>query len=406
MRLFSFLFTAALVSNTALVSIFAQSVSSGPDRISANSLVCESIDLYRETLKSTVSSQGLPSGCFITNQPLEVSYLMSFSDGVSLLRLISSDAKSVYSSQDDVELSELRGLIESNSDKLDEFDVIYGGSIICPSRDAFYTASRRASDRPLPRGCERLTIGPIVADYLYTLDEDIASASLPDDDGRVVFTSERSMRLGTAGLLAKENFERRTLEAAYSSSISEGSIVCIARSLVPAIDATLENSVPSGCEQLSGPLEMVKLLVSYRDGIASASLADGRVRFTHRENILTGGDSENPNQQTSEQPSVISAGKLIIDVISGIDYSGQVLVITGVVLDGNESGSGLINLGTRETFNSGNHENFISVYSSKARINRGRDVYIKAEVITSDSVAIGTSNFVTIESNFMQCLSC
>ncbi|WP_319408816.1 hypothetical protein [uncultured Desulfosarcina sp.] len=102
----------------------------------------------------------------------------------------------------------------------------------------------------------------------------------------------------------------------------------------------------------------------------------------------------------------IDVGTLIKRVIEGENFVGQELILSGVVLVGSSSGSGLINLGTQETYRSSTYVNFVSIYESTIALHDGTLALIRVEVEESSCNKIGDTNYVIIETVFRQCLSC
>ena len=102
----------------------------------------------------------------------------------------------------------------------------------------------------------------------------------------------------------------------------------------------------------------------------------------------------------------INVGTLIDRVIAGEDFAGQELVLSAVVLDGGSSGSGLLNLGTRETYRSGSFDNYVSVRASSRVLKKGTSARIRVKVKESSAYRIGGETFVIIETVFLECLEC
>ncbi len=100
----------------------------------------------------------------------------------------------------------------------------------------------------------------------------------------------------------------------------------------------------------------------------------------------------------------IEIGEFIYRVIDGEDFAGRDIVLSGVVLSMSESG--LLNLGTSETYLSGSYTNFASVYETDVAIPKGRSVKILINVEESSSMKLGAEDFVTISAKFRTCLVC
>lgn len=102
----------------------------------------------------------------------------------------------------------------------------------------------------------------------------------------------------------------------------------------------------------------------------------------------------------------VSAGDLISQVISGQNFSGTELRVSGVALSKTSAGSGLVNLGSQATYRSGVYENFVSVYDVPVNISQGSSVELLVTVEESSAVKLGERIFVTIETSFLRCIKC
>lgn len=110
--------------------------------------------------------------------------------------------------------------------------------------------------------------------------------------------------------------------------------------------------------------------------------------------------------EARDQAGVMDVGTLIDQVVSGKDFSGKELLITGIALEKTGGESSLLNIGTASTYKSGVYTNFVSVYDVNAIIAKGSKVKIRALVENSSAAKLGTETFVTIETTFIECVSC
>jgi hypothetical protein len=118
--------------------------------------------------------------------------------------------------------------------------------------------------------------------------------------------------------------------------------------------------------------------------------------------LLIGFASSGANGQDAD----FTADTFIRSVIAGQDFEGQDIILSGYVLDGNSSGSGLINLGTLETYQSSSYENFISIYESPISLPEGMPAVFRVKIRSSSAMSIGGTSLVIIETVFSECLSC
>lgn len=102
----------------------------------------------------------------------------------------------------------------------------------------------------------------------------------------------------------------------------------------------------------------------------------------------------------------LTVDALIDRVISGEDFTDRTLIVSGVALNASTATNSLLNLGSRETFESGRFLNFISVYDTSANIAEGQFVRIRVLVETSQATKVGGESVVAIETVFEKCISC
>ncbi len=111
---------------------------------------------------------------------------------------------------------------------------------------------------------------------------------------------------------------------------------------------------------------------------------------------LSGPSSSNVTEATS-----LDCGELISRVAAGEDFSGRSLVISGVAL--NATLSGLVNMGTHETYRSGVFENFVSVYDVTRQVRAGAVVRFKVRVESSRAVKMpNASTLVSIDTAYLE----
>jgi len=110
--------------------------------------------------------------------------------------------------------------------------------------------------------------------------------------------------------------------------------------------------------------------------------------------------------QANAETEQIDVGTLIDRVIAGEDFSGQEMIIRGVALNKTTSGDRLVNIGTRESYQSGVYLNFVSVYDTSVTIREGAVVRIRVVVEMSRAATVGGTPTVLIETAFRECLSC
>ena len=102
----------------------------------------------------------------------------------------------------------------------------------------------------------------------------------------------------------------------------------------------------------------------------------------------------------------LNVGSLIKMVIAGEDFVGQELIISGTVLSDVGIDSGLINLGTQDTYRSSSYVNFVSIYESKVALRKGTRVKIRVKVEKTSNNKINGTDHVIIDTVFLQCQSC
>jgi hypothetical protein len=101
-------------------------------------------------------------------------------------------------------------------------------------------------------------------------------------------------------------------------------------------------------------------------------------------------------EREARDPSLtLECGELIQRIADGEDFAGQVLTISGIALG--DANGGLLNIGTRKTFESHVFENFVSVYEVSRYVTEGTPVTLRVRVERSFAVTMEGKRFVTIE---------
>ena len=91
--------------------------------------------------------------------------------------------------------------------------------------------------------------------------------------------------------------------------------------------------------------------------------------------------------QANAEPEEIYVGDLIDRVISGEDFAGRELVLTGISLDEtSRDGDRLVKLGTFETYQSGAYSDFVSIYDASESIKE--DFVMRVRVVIETSYAL------------------
>ncbi|BBO74352.1 hypothetical protein DSCW_17690 [Desulfosarcina widdelii] len=102
----------------------------------------------------------------------------------------------------------------------------------------------------------------------------------------------------------------------------------------------------------------------------------------------------------------IEIGEMIDRVIAGEDFSGKDIILTGIVLAGGGTDSGLINLGTKKIYNSGSYDNFASIYETEMLLREGSKAKILVHIESSELHRINSKDFVIIETLYKKCIKC
>ena len=113
-----------------------------------------------------------------------------------------------------------------------------------------------------------------------------------------------------------------------------------------------------------------------------------------------------PVSSRSEDQTRLDVETLIANVISGIDYSGQEIFLSGVALSASNPDQKLLNVGSRQTYQSGEYDNYVAVHDVAVNIAKGIPVTVKIRIEASYAAKMGEETFVMIEGRLLECVSC
>ena len=109
--------------------------------------------------------------------------------------------------------------------------------------------------------------------------------------------------------------------------------------------------------------------------------------------------------QANAEPEEIYVGDLIDRVISGEDFAGRELVLTGISLDEtSRDGDRLVELGTFETYQSGAHSDFVSIYDASESIKEDFVMRVRVVIETSYALREDEKWSAVIEATFRECI--
>lgn len=103
-------------------------------------------------------------------------------------------------------------------------------------------------------------------------------------------------------------------------------------------------------------------------------------------------ETRNDGSTDSQVAQAIEADQLIQSVANGTDYVGKQIRISGVALNNTESG--LVNIGSADTYRSGVYTNYISVYEVDRLVTKGSR--IRFRVLIEDQRAVKLQNGSTM----------
>ncbi len=109
--------------------------------------------------------------------------------------------------------------------------------------------------------------------------------------------------------------------------------------------------------------------------------------------------------QANADAEEIYVGDLIERVISGEDFAGRELVLTGISLDEtSRDGDRLVKLGTFETYESGAYSDFVSIYDASESIEEDYVVTVRVVIVASYVLREDEKWSAVIEATFRECL--
>ncbi len=109
--------------------------------------------------------------------------------------------------------------------------------------------------------------------------------------------------------------------------------------------------------------------------------------------------------QANAEPEEIYVGDLIDRVISGEDFAGRELVLTGISLDEtSRDGDRLVKLGTFETYQSGAYSDFVSIYDASESIKEDFVMRVRVVIETSYALREDEKWSAVIEATFRECI--
>ncbi len=109
--------------------------------------------------------------------------------------------------------------------------------------------------------------------------------------------------------------------------------------------------------------------------------------------------------QANAEPEEIYVGDLIDRVISGEDFAGRELVLTGISLDEtSRDGDRLVKLGTFETYESGAYSDFVSIYDASESIKEDFVMRVRVVIETSYALREDEKWSAVIEATFRECI--
>jgi hypothetical protein len=109
--------------------------------------------------------------------------------------------------------------------------------------------------------------------------------------------------------------------------------------------------------------------------------------------------------QANAEPEEIYIGDLIDRVISGEDFAGRELVLTGITLnETSRDGDRLLKLGTAETYQSGAYSEFVSIYGASESIEEAFVMRVRVVIDTSYALREDEKWSAVIEATFQECI--
>jgi len=109
--------------------------------------------------------------------------------------------------------------------------------------------------------------------------------------------------------------------------------------------------------------------------------------------------------QANAEAEEIYVGDLIERVISGEDFAGRELVLTGISLnETTRDGDRLVKLGTAETYQSGAYSDFVSIYDASESIGEAFVMRVRVVIDTSYALRADEKRSAVIEATFQECI--
>ena len=109
--------------------------------------------------------------------------------------------------------------------------------------------------------------------------------------------------------------------------------------------------------------------------------------------------------QANADAEEIYVGDLIERVISGEDFAGRELVLTGISLnETTRDGDRLVKLGTAETYQSGAYSDFVSIYDASESIEEALVIRVRVVIDTSYALRADEKWSAVIEATFQECI--
>jgi len=109
--------------------------------------------------------------------------------------------------------------------------------------------------------------------------------------------------------------------------------------------------------------------------------------------------------QANADAEEIYVGDLIERVISGEDFAGRELVLTGITLnETSRDGDRLVKLGTAETYQSGAYSDFVSIYDASESIEEAFVMRVRVVIDTSYALRADEKWSAVIEATFQECI--
>jgi hypothetical protein len=113
-----------------------------------------------------------------------------------------------------------------------------------------------------------------------------------------------------------------------------------------------------------------------------------------------------PILSLGEAETTMDAGTVIQNVIAGMNYSGNDMIVRGIAFPATGDDRKLVNVGSPQAYESGNFAHYISVYGAGIHVEKGTPVTLEIHIDRSFGAKVGEDTFVIIESKLLKCISC